>query len=320
MGCMKKGTRYRQLSYEERVRIGLLVERGESIRAIARILRRSPNTVAREVKEKQVKGSYQPKKAQHKTYWRRYISKRGCMKVALDGTLSRLVQKQLRQGWSPERIAGRVRREGRVLSTKAVYKYVYSRCLERYLFWRRNRRKGGPKRSARQHRDTTKRPLSTRPLVSGSGHLEVDFIVSRRSPAVLLVAVDRWTRKTLVYRLQHKTHGAVLGGLVEIQRQFSIKTVTTDNDVVFRKWQELEKAVVAPFFFTQPYHSWEKGLVENTNRWIRTFVPKQRDLATVTDAELHSIESFLNETPRQCLGFQTATEVGLEETSSNQVS
>lgn len=320
MEYMEKGTRYRQLSYEERIRIGLLVEHGTSIRAVARILGRSPNTIAREVREKKVKGIYQSKKAQHKTYWRRYISKRGCMKVALDTELSRLVMEKLPLYWSPERIAGYARRRGSVVSTKAIYKYVRSRCLEHYLFWRRNRRKGGPKRSALQHRDILKRPLSMRPILSGSGHLEIDFIVSRQSSAILLVMVDRWTRKTLVYRLQHKTHRAVLGVLQEMKRWYPVKTVTTDNDIVFRRWRDLEKAVSAPFFFTQPYHSWEKGLVENTNRWIRTFVPKRRDLASVTDDELHSIRVFLNETPRQCLGYKTATEVELEEMRSNAVS
>lgn len=300
--------------------MGTLVEHGFSIRAVARMLGRSPNTVARELREKQVKGSYQPKKAQHKTYWRRYIAKRGCMKVALNGELAKLVMEKLPLRWSPERIAGYARRQGIGVSTKAIYKYVRSRCLERHLFWRRNHRKGGPKRFARQHRDTLKRPLAMRPLLANSGHLEIDFIVSHQSPAVLLVAVDRWTRKTIVYRLQRKTHRAVLSGLQEMKRLYPIKTITTDNDVVFRKWRDFEKVIATAFFFTQPYHSWEKGLVENTNRWIRTFVPKKRDLATVSDDELHSIAVFLNETPRQCLGFKTATEVGLEEMGSNLVS
>lgn len=317
MEFMEKGTRYRQLSYEERVRIGLLVEQGKSIRAIARILDRSPNTIAREVREKKVKETYQPKKAQHKTYWRRYTSKRGCLKVGVNSSLSRYVENRLKNGWSPERIAGRVRRNGISLSTKAVYKYVRSRCLERYLFWRKHARKGGLKRHILQHRDTSKRPLSVRPSLTGSGHLEVDFIVSRQSPAVLVVAVDRWTRRTMVYRLKHKTHRGVLSVLGKMRNVSAVKSITTDNDLVFRRWRDLEKAVSAPFFFTQPYHSWEKGLVENTNRWIRTFVPKKRDLATVSDEEIHSIETFLNETPRQCLGFKTATEVGLEEMGSN---
>ena len=195
---MRKGTKYGQLSYEERVRIAALHERGDSARAIARALGRSPNTVARKLAEKRVKGMYIPKKAQHKTYWRRYRSKRGCMKVAMDDTLGVLVNEKLPLGWSPERIAGYATLMGTPVSKKAVYKYVQSRCLEGHLFWRRHKKKGGPKCSHVSPADTGKRMLDERPGVSASGHWELDFIVSRASAAVLLVMMDRWTRYTLI--------------------------------------------------------------------------------------------------------------------------
>lgn len=315
MECMDKGTRYRQLSYEERVKIEVLKAGGKSVRSIARQLERSPNTIGRELKEKRVRGLYQPKKAQHKTYWRRYLSKRGCMKVAMSRELAALVFEKLPQGWSPERIAGYATRMGIPLSKKAVYKFVHSRCLERYLFWSRVKKKHGPKRKAASPKDPLKRALALRPPVLGSGHMELDFLVSRQSSAVLMVLVDRHARHTLIRRLKAKTHRAVLGALRDIHLRYRLKTITTDNDIVFRKWRALEEALAVPFFFTQPYHSWEKGLVENTNRWIRCFVPKKRDLATVSDDELRSIEFFLNETPRQVLGYMTAREVLLSTTS-----
>lgn len=225
--------------------------------------------------------------------------------------LTDLVNTKLPLGWSPERIAGYARLNGVTLSKKAVYRFVKSRCLEQYLFWHRHRVHGGPKHPHRAKNDLEKRRCTVRPPVVGSGHVEVDFIVSRASPAVLLVVVDRWTRETLVCRLKHKTHRMVLGALGEISSHRHIKTVTTDNDIVFQKWKEMEMVLRIPFFFTESYHSWEKGLVENTNRWIRLFVPKKRDIATVSDDELRSIEVFLNETPRQCLGYRTAHEVYL---------
>ena len=96
--------------------------------------------------------------------------------------------------------------------------------------------------------------------------------------------------------------------LEEIKQKYDIKTITTDNDIVFKNWQQLEVSI-APFYFASPYHSWEKGLVENTNRWIRTIVPKRSDIALVTKAQLISIDTYLNKTPRQCLGYRTAEEV-----------
>jgi len=311
---MKQGTQYRQLSYEERVQIEVLSTAGTSIRSIAHILRRSPNTIARELREKRVCGCYIPKKAQHKTYWRRYTAKRHCMKVARSTSLEQFIREKLIQNWSPERMAGYLQRTGVRVSKKAIYKFIHSRCLEQKLFWKKHHKRGGPKRRDISHKDTSKRSLSQRPSLEGSGHIELDFIVSKQSPTVLLVTVDRYSRKTHIRKLLHKTPHAVHEVLQELQRTSPLKTITTDNDIVFKKWREMEDILSIPFFFTQPYHSWEKGLVENTNRWIRASIPKKRDLATVSDDELRGIEYFLNETPRQCLGYQTASEVLLSVT------
>lgn len=302
--------RFQQLSYEERINIAALCERGDSIRSIAEVLGRSPNTVSRELREKTVRGSCLPKKARAKTYWRRYRSKRDCMKVAMSTELTALVEEKLPLRWSPERIAGHARRQGIVISKKAACKYVKSRCMERYLFWRRNRKKSGRKRGHTIPSDHNKRLIETRPACASSGHWELDFIVSRASGAVLLVMVDRWTRYAIIERLERKTHAVVLRALADIAGRHGVDAIATDNDIVFQKWVELEAGLPGVrFYFCHPYHSWEKGLVENTNRRIRRFVPKKRDLATVSDGELRLIRSDLNEIPRQRLGYMTAQEV-----------
>ena len=302
---------FSHLSYEERVLIGSLQRAGSSARSIAAILGRSPNTISRELREKKVKGRYVCKKAHHKTYVRRYLSKRDCMKVALDAELSHFVKEKLEEGWSPERIAGYLRLQGKVVSTKAVYKYVYSRCLERHLFWRKHHVRGGPKRRQAKTPKDGRRYIDVRPPLLGSGHFEGDFIVSSHNTSSLLVVVDRWSRKTRVRRLPNRKHKTVSRAFVDMLRGVKVKTLTFDNDVSFNHWRALEKVLNPTIYFTHPYHSWEKGLVENTNRWIRTVVKKRRDIATVTDGELRSVERMLNEIPRQCLGFRTAVEVEL---------
>lgn len=305
---------FSQLSYEERVLVGSLHAAGSSARSIAAVLGRSPNTIARELREKKVKGVYVCKKAQHKTYVRRYLSKRDCMKVALDAELSRFVTEKLEEGWSPERIAGYLKLQGRVVSTKAVYKYVYSRALERHLFWRKHHVRGGPKRKTTKTPKDGRTYIEHRPPVVGSGHFEGDFIVSRHNTYSLLVLVDRYTRKTSVRRIPNRKHATVSHAFADMLRGQQVKTLTLDNDVSFNHWKQLEKLLRTRIYFTHPYHSWEKGLVENTNRWIRTVVEKKRDIATVTDGELRLIEQMLNEVPRQCLGFRTAVEVELHVT------
>lgn len=305
--------KYKQLSYEERIPIEILKRNGNGVRAIARTRGRSPSTVSRELREKTVRGQYIPKKAQHKTYWRRYRSKRNYLKVAMSPPLIQLVHTKLELGWSPERIAGYARLHGHAVSKKAVYKYIKSRCLEHQLFWKKYKKRGGPKRKKAGHRDETKRTIEQRPIVYSHGHWELDFIVSRQSTAVLLVMVDRHTRYTFIRKLERKTHQLVLGALAEISETYSVKTIPTDNDIVFKKWQSMQDHIKADFYFCRPYHSWEKGLVENTNRWIRLFVPKRSDIALATHADLQAALAYLNEIPRQCLQFRTAYEVLLRE-------
>jgi len=88
----------------------------------------------------------------------------------------------------------------------------------------------------------------------------------------------------------------------------ALRSITTDNDIAFTCWRELEVLLNTQIYFTHPYHSWEKGLVENTNRWIRCFVPKRRDIGTVTKEELDEIHAFLNDRPRECIEFRTPSQ------------
>src|SRR3989338_2008065 len=257
---MKNGTNYQQLSYEDRVKIETLLKRGESVRSIARTLGRSPNTIAREVREKKVKGKYVPKKAQHKTYVRRYWSKRDCMKVVMSPALVRLVNEKLRLKWSPERIAGYARLNGTLLSKKAAYKYAKSRCLDRYFFWKRIKKKRGVKRGHHGPQDTAKRMVEMRPVILSSGHWELDFIVSRESAAVLMVMVDRWTRFTIILWLPRKTHASVLSALR------SVKQKTPHRDYHDRQRHRLPRVagdradIVRALLFRSPLSLMGEGL------------------------------------------------------------
>jgi len=273
------------------------------------MLNRSPNTISRELREKKVKGRYVVKKAQHKTYVRRYLSKRDCMKVALDSELSRFVKEKLEEGWSPERIAGYLKMQGQTVSTKAIYKYVYSRCLERYLFWRKHHVRGGPKRRHAKTPADGRKYIEKRPALQGSGHFEGDFIVSSHNTVSLLVVVDRYSRKTLIRRLPNRKHATVSHAFVDMLREVKVKTLTLDNDVSFNHWRTLQKLLHTKIYFCHPYHSWEKGTVENTNGLIRRYLPRDTDLRRVAHDDLEAIAADLNHRSRKCLGFLTPAEV-----------
>jgi len=298
--------KYHHLSFEERVQIELLKRSGVSIRGIALVLDRSPNTISRELKEKQVHGVYLPKKAHHKTYYRRYLSKRQCLKVGSDSYLSRFVDTQVRQRWSPERMSGYLKFAGYQVSTKAIYRFIYARSLDGYLILRSRRKK------YRRHRpqwSDGRRYIEERPPITTSGHFEADFIVSAHNQWSLLVVVDKHTRRTWVERIPNRKHAIVTRAFKTIFQNINVKTLTLDNDISFSHWRKLASVLNTKIYFTHPYRSWEKGLVENTNRWIRLFVSKRCDIALVSPAKIEQALQYLNEIPRQCLGYKTTVEV-----------
>ena len=303
---MKK---YTHICGEERFVIEKLLAVQLKIRSIAKVLGRSPNTVSREIARNTVNGVYCAEKANHKAYATRWRSKKDCLKVALDAFLTTFVTEKLKKKWSPKQISGHLKLEyGITCSAKAIYKFTESRCLERYLFWHWNKHKGGPKKNRHGLPKDGRHYIDERPALEGAGHLEMDFMVSKQSTWVLLVIVDRIAKRTWIKRLPNRKRSTIRTALSEILKDVVVRSITTDNDIAFTCWRELEALLHTRIYFTHPYHSWEKGLVENTNRWIRCFVPKRRDIASVTEEELQEVLSFLNDRPRECLGFVSPME------------
>jgi IS30 family transposase len=202
-------------------------------------------------------------------------------------------------------MAGYLRSIGYTVSTKAIYRFVYARSLEGFLLFKTRRKK--PKRYRPQWGDA-RIYIEQRPPIDSSGHFEADFVVSSHNQLSLLVVVDKHTRRTWIERVSNRKHAVVTRAFKKIFARINVRTLTLDNDIVFAKWRTLERILGTTIYFTHPYRSWEKGLVENTNRWIRLFVPKRSDIALVSPANLERALQYLNEIPRQCLGYRTALE------------
>lgn len=301
---MKK--KYSHLSEKERFVIEKLLTAKVKLREIARFLLRSPNTISREVKKNSVLGVYLADKANHRAYCKRWRSKRQCLKVAMDRFLCRFVDRKLREKWSPEQISGYLEVEmGVRCSTKCIYKFAHKRSMHRFLFWGWNNVRGGRKKYKYKTEKDGRRYIEERPVVLTPGHFEMDFIVSKQSTWSFLVVVDRLTKFSMIKKIPNRKRHSVRAALSEMFCGVTVKSITTDNDIAFVNWRELEVLFNTQIYFTHPYHSWEKGLVENTNRWIRCFVPKRRDIGTVTQEEIEEILSFLNDRPRKVIGFRT---------------
>jgi len=307
----------KHLSDEERFCIEKMLGAGKSFADIGKTLGRGKSTIMEEVNRNGGRKKYTAKAAISRAYWKQYRKKRDCNKVALDGHLTRFVEKRLEIGWSPEAISCRLSVQSGLAyaSAKSIRKFIGKRhSLERYLFWNRNNHKGGRKRENKLFlTDPDRKWIETRPLSAlySYGHWEMDFIVSKHNSWVLLVCVEKYSKLLRLALLPNRTMEVVKEALARILKGYVVNTITTDNDIAFQKWKELEILLGTQIYFCHPYHSWEKGLVENSNRWIREFIPKKTDLGSISSGFVLDIEDYFNHKPRECLDGRTAYEVSL---------
>jgi IS30 family transposase len=297
------------LTAEERFLIERCLQAGDTYRAVAKRLKRGVSTVSEEVSENGGRGRYDAKRAHQRAYIKQHWKKRDCLVVAMDPFLAKLVDEKLRARWSPERISGYLKkRQQPYASPKAIRKFARSRGLESFLY--RRGKPHAPKSTASiEWLEDRVFIDDLRCVREGYGHWEGDFIVSSKSVAVLLVLVERTTKDTIVRWLPNRRNALVRCTIRSALRGKVVRSLTVDNDVAFVKHRELADAIQAPVYFARPFCSTDKALVENTNRWVRWFVPKRTDLNDVSKEKVVAIEEWFNSVPRQCLDFSTSREM-----------
>lgn len=308
----------KHLSNEERFCIEKMLGVGDSLSHIGRTLGRGLSTISEEVSENGGREKYKAEKAIHRAYLKQYRKKRNCNGVALDSHSSAYVEKRLRGGLSPEAISARTKIQSGLAyrSPKSIRKFIRSRGgLERYLFWNRTNMKTGRKRGNNLFlSDPARKWIDTRPwnALYEYGHWEMDFIVSKHNSYVLLVCVEKYSKLLKLRILPNRNNDLVNQAVCEMTDGYTRTTITTDNDIAFSKWPEMERMLDSKIYFCHPYHSWEKGLVENSNRWIREFIPKKTDLKSIDERFLLQIEEYFNHKPRVCLEGRTSYEVMMQ--------
>jgi IS30 family transposase len=223
---------------------------------------------------------------------------------------------------SPEQIAIYLRRRysGFSVSHETIYQYIYrfqmgwAKLLTRKHEPRWSKRMG--KKHSRREMIPNRVWVSERPEAVNAknefGHWEGDSVVCSQSVESLNVMVERQSLYVTIRKVLNRKPGTTRDMMIKTLGSFkkgSRKSITLDNGIEFKYHEEVKKALKLKTYFCHPYHSWEKGLVENTNGLIRRFLPKKTDLSKVTDKELRLIEYLLNSTPRKSLGWQTPAEV-----------
>lgn len=313
---MEKIKKYGHLTFEERKHIAYLYNREDrgTLRQMGEEMKRSHNTIGLEIKAGMVEGIYEPDVGERKAKLLRKRSKTQLLKLIKDGELRKKVERDIRKGISPRRISGGLKLKKVVISPKSIYKFVDEYNLESFLCFKGKERKSNSVHIYRKAKELDKVRIKDRPAIEGVyGHYEMDFIVSSVSTCSLLVVVERKNKTVYVKRIPNRTHEVVLAALKEIFKDKLVLSITTDNDIAFGKWKIIEKELNTIIYFCEPYHSWEKGLVENTNRWIRLFIKKKSDISLVTDLKIQNVLSWFNEYPREIIGFRTSNELELEE-------
>lgn len=311
--------KYKHLTEEERDMIAVLKAEGVSLLGIAREIGRHKSTILRELNRNAPpihKGYYLSHKAQEraKNRWAA-THKRERLKSE---EIRTYVESKLNEGWSPEIIAGRlsIDKPGNSISHEAIYQYIYGERKELITCLVRRHRKRMIKGHSRKHQRShipNRVSISDRPEIVEErrriGDWENDLMVSRQSKVALNVLADRKSRVTFLKKLPQKTAGNTKRAIIESLIGYPACTITYDNGSENTEHEGINKVLDTTSYFCEPYHSWEKGTVENTIGLIRRWLPKKTDLAQVGEAEIIGIESWLNNRPRKCLNYMTPLEV-----------
>jgi transposase, IS30 family len=316
---------YIQLTSEERDRIAVLRAQEKNSSDIAWILGRSKSTICRELKRNKspVYGIYLSHKAHERAAKRKYEA---ALRPRLkDSALMGYVIKKLRRGWSPEQIAGRIAQElpGQSISHEAIYQFIYDRQTLKEMDLRpllpRRHRKRLPYGHSRKHRKLhipQRVSINERPAAINErleyGHWEADTMIARQSVSSLGIALERLSRRMHIAKLPAQTARnlrTALNRRLGRHPQHLRKSITYDNGAENVEHMLTNKVLGTKSYFCEPYHSWEKGAVENGLSLIRRFLPKKTNFDTITTEEVKQIETLLNNRPRKCLSFKTPNEV-----------
>lgn len=313
------------LTQYEREQIAYSLKLKRGVRDIARLLKRDPGVICRELGRNRLPdGTYDPARAQKKADLRARKTNR--RKLETDWRLHDWVAGRLHDGWSPELIAGRLkegppqRLRGARVSHEQIYQYIYQ-GEGRWEGWyqllhrkhrRRQRRYG---RKPQKVRIPERVSIHDRPEEiekrGRCGDWESDLAAFRRQRQALSVQYERHLMAIRLHRVADKTaeenEDAIAKTLDALPAALS-RSMTFDNGPENVCHRRIRDRFHLDTFFCDPYAAWQKGGVENAIGLIRRYLPKETDLATLTDVELHAVEEKLNNRPRKKLNYRTPNE------------
>jgi transposase, IS30 family len=296
--------KYSRVSYEVRCQIYALLETKISVPGIAKRLGYNKSSIYREIKRNSYWRGYRPHLANQLAVKRFKSCKR---KTKISGSIEKIVQSGLKEGWSPEQVAGRIRFEKITnLSHETVYRYTrLNPEYQRFLRWH-NRRGYG------RYRQRLKRPswmvsIKHRPAIvdrrSRVGDWERDtmYVKDRKT---ILVLTERKTRYTILSKLESHNANEVAAKTSCLLKETGKKifTVTNDNGGEFRSKSKEPYNV----YWCEPHKPQQRGTVENTIGTLRRYLKRDTDIDSIN---IEWMTKILNLKPRKVLDYQTPYEV-----------
>ena len=317
-----------ELDLLERRTIEDMLNAKMSVREIATEIGRHFSTVYRDIKRNGYTDTELPELngyygvVAQKTATQRRARRRKLVRLV---DLRNAVIGQLKEGWSPEQIAGRMKLERHPMrvSHETIYRYAYSKDGRAEKFYRHlpeHRHRRRPRGTRRHHgrRFLDELAIAHRPEAiadrSQFGHWECDLVMFRKEfgKANVTSLVERVSRFAVVLKNPDRQSKPVMESLIESLSPLPAharRSITFDRGTEFTAWRHLKAGLGIDPWFCDPQSPWQKGTVENTNNRLRRYLPRKADPTAFTNRYLRSICERLNATPRKCLGYRTPAEV-----------
>lgn len=304
------------LTLAEREEISRAIALDQSARSIARLLGRSPSSVSREISRNGGYDRYRAAPADEQT-WNRARRPKRC-KLAINPWLRRAVAEKLRLNWSPEQIAGWLKRtypedEPSQVSHETIYRslFVQARGVLKKELLRHLRSKRTIRRSqqAGLHKDrrgqiTDLISIRERPAAvedrAVPGHWEGDLLSGSKN-SYIATLVERHTRYVMLAKVANKDTQTVVSALIKQAKMLPdelYKSLTWDRGKELADHRRFTLATNIDVYFCDPQSPWQRGSNENTNGLLRQYFPKGTDLSVYSQAQLNKAARQLNERPR----------------------
>ena len=317
---------YTHIKPAQQVELAVLLRAGLRQSEIALILDKNPSSISREIKRNKTDDNkYKAGIAKQKTRERRLKANKRFRKITRNKKLKRYIIRKLKKYWSPEQIAGKLKKKYRrtIVSHETIYQFIYKyrEDLKETLRCRKGKYKrrygtGNRIKKRKEDEESKKKRIDTRSetveLRERLGDFEGDTIVGQNRKDRILTYVDRKSGYLIAKIIHDVTAEKVRKHTSDSFRSLSKNkrfTITYDNGSEFSAYELIERETKMKVYFAYPYHSWERGTNENTNGLLRQFYPKKSSFSDITQEDLDKIVYLINNRPRKRLNYLTPYEV-----------